>query len=87
MAEDDGRAIEQRLAGEPAQIVECRREFDQRRAERRQACGAKVIYNGLPPDDVPFDQLPRRSSFRHLWPWTLQEKVVENWKRYGYCEP
>lgn len=52
--------------------------------ERRQARGMKVIYNGLTPDDVPADQLPRRSSFRHLWPHEIQERVIRNWRAYGY---
>jgi 4-hydroxy-3-polyprenylbenzoate decarboxylase len=52
--------------------------------ERKQAAGVKVIYSGLTPDDLPDDQLPRRSSFRFLWPKEIQEKVVKNWKLYGY---
>jgi 4-hydroxy-3-polyprenylbenzoate decarboxylase len=56
-------------------------------AERRQGRGTKVVYNGLPPDDVPADQLPRRSSFRFAWPREIQQRVIENWKRYGYAEP
>jgi 4-hydroxy-3-polyprenylbenzoate decarboxylase len=54
--------------------------------ERRQARATKVIYNCLPPDDVPKDQMPRRSSFRYLWPPEVQAKVIENWSRYGYPE-
>jgi UbiD family decarboxylase len=54
--------------------------------ERRQARGTKVIYNCLPPDDVPIAQLPRRSSFRHAWPAEIQERVIENWNRYGYAK-
>jgi 4-hydroxy-3-polyprenylbenzoate decarboxylase len=56
-------------------------------AEERQAAqGTKVIYNCLLPEDCPADQAPRRSSFRHLWPKEIQDKVIENWKRYGYAE-
>jgi 4-hydroxy-3-polyprenylbenzoate decarboxylase len=54
--------------------------------ERKAARGTKVIYSGLPPDDVPADQLPRRSSFRHLWPREVQEKVLRDWGRLGYSE-
>jgi 4-hydroxy-3-polyprenylbenzoate decarboxylase len=54
--------------------------------ERQQARGTKVIYNCLPPDDLAEDQRPRRSSFRHLWPREIQEKVIRNWKQYGYAD-
>lgn len=53
--------------------------------ERAQARGTKVLYNGLLPDDVPPDQMPRRSSFRYLWPREIQERVIQNWNRYGYA--
>jgi 4-hydroxy-3-polyprenylbenzoate decarboxylase len=54
--------------------------------ERRQARATKVIYNCLPADDVPREQMPRRSSFKHLWPPDVQAKVIDNWSRYGYAE-
>jgi 4-hydroxy-3-polyprenylbenzoate decarboxylase len=54
--------------------------------ERRQSRGTKVIYNGLPPDDVPTGQMPRRSSFRYSWPPDIQEKVIQNWQRFGYSD-
>jgi 4-hydroxy-3-polyprenylbenzoate decarboxylase len=56
-------------------------------AERKQAHGTKVVYNGLPPDDVPAEQRPKRSSFRYAWPREIQQRVIENWQRYGYSEP
>jgi 4-hydroxy-3-polyprenylbenzoate decarboxylase len=52
--------------------------------ERRRARCTKVICNGLPPDDLPAEEAPRRSSFRHLWPPEVQERVLRNWERYGY---
>jgi 4-hydroxy-3-polyprenylbenzoate decarboxylase len=55
-------------------------------AERQQARGTKAIYSCLPPDDVPVEQLPRRSSFRFLWPREIQERVIANWQRYGFAE-
>jgi UbiD family decarboxylase len=54
--------------------------------ERKAARGAKVIYNCLAPADCPPDQMPRRSSFRFLWPKEIQEKVLANWKRYGFAD-
>ena len=55
--------------------------------ERRAARGTKVIYNCLQPSHPRQDQMQRRSSFRFLWPKEIQEKVVKNWKRYGFAEP
>jgi 4-hydroxy-3-polyprenylbenzoate decarboxylase len=55
--------------------------------ERKQARGTKVVYNCLPPHDLPADQVPRRSSFRYLWPRAIQDRVIKNWKQYGYSDP
>ena len=55
--------------------------------EKKAGRGAKVFYNCLPPTDCPPDRLPRRSSFRHLWPKAIQDKVTRNWTRYGFSEP
>jgi 4-hydroxy-3-polyprenylbenzoate decarboxylase len=52
--------------------------------ERRQARGTKVLYNCLPLEDCTPDKAPRRSSFRFAWPASVQERVLENWKRYGF---
>ncbi len=54
--------------------------------ERKAARGTKVVYNCLSPDGLPAEQRPRRSSFRHLWPREIQEKVIRDWQRYGYAE-
>lgn len=52
-----------------------------REDERRAARGTKVIYNCLrPAREVP----PRRSSFRYLWPKQVQDRVIENWEKYGF---
>jgi 4-hydroxy-3-polyprenylbenzoate decarboxylase len=55
--------------------------------ERRRARAAKEVCNCLPPDDRPPEQAPRRSSFRHLWPREVQDRVLRDWRRYGYAEP
>jgi 4-hydroxy-3-polyprenylbenzoate decarboxylase len=52
--------------------------------ERKKARGSKAIYSCLPPDDLPADEVPRRSSFRYAWPAEVQEKVVRRWAEYGY---
>lgn len=55
--------------------------------ERKAGRGARIIYNCLPPADCPPGHLPRRSSFRHLWPKEIQDKVTRNWTQYGFSEP
>ncbi len=52
--------------------------------ERKAARCAKVVYNGLPPSEMPTEQAAKRSSFRFLWPKEIQEKVRADWRRYGY---
>ena len=54
--------------------------------ERKRARGTKAIYSCLPAAKLPAEQIPRRSSFRHLWPRAIQEKVIRDWQRYGYAE-
>jgi len=54
--------------------------------ERRNARTTKVVWNGLPADDLPAEQRPRRSSFRYLWPREIQERVIRNWQQYGYSD-
>jgi 4-hydroxy-3-polyprenylbenzoate decarboxylase len=53
-------------------------------SERETRRSTKVIYHGLPLDDLPVEQLPRRSSFRHGVPPEIREKVLRDWRRYGY---
>ena len=55
--------------------------------ERKQACGMKVVYNGLARDGLAAEEIAHRSSFRHLWPIEIQERVRRNWQAYGYGEP
>jgi UbiD family decarboxylase len=54
--------------------------------ERKAARGTKVIYNCLCDEFSPPEQVPRRSSFRFAWPRDVQEKVIANWKRYGFAD-
>jgi UbiD family decarboxylase len=46
--------------------------------------GTKSVYNCLGPEDWG-DKLPERSSFRFAYPQDLQEKVLANWKSYGFA--
>lgn len=45
----------------------------------------KAIYNCLDPEELG-GKLPKRSSFRFTYPEKLQERVLANWKDYGYPE-
>ena len=55
--------------------------------ERKQARGMKVVYNGLARDEAAAEEIAHRSSFRHLWPREIQQRVERNWQQYGYDEP
>ena len=43
----------------------------------------KVIYDCLDPEHL-HGKLPLRSSFRHIFPQELQDKVLRDWAAYGY---
>jgi 4-hydroxy-3-polyprenylbenzoate decarboxylase len=52
--------------------------------ERKAARGTKVVYNCLSAGEGRPEEAPRRSSFRFLWPGHIQDRVVQNWERYGF---
>jgi 4-hydroxy-3-polyprenylbenzoate decarboxylase len=43
----------------------------------------KVIYNCLPPDEWA-GRVPKRSSFKGVYPADLQARVLKNWREYGF---
>jgi 4-hydroxy-3-polyprenylbenzoate decarboxylase len=43
---------------------------------------SKVIYDCLPPDG---QRLPTRSSFAHIYPPALQDRVRARWGEYGFA--
>jgi hypothetical protein len=51
-------------------------------AEKKDASSTKVVYNGLLPS---FDR-SEISSFKYGYPADMQEKVVSNWKKYGFSD-
>ncbi|MEQ9617807.1 MAG: UbiD family decarboxylase [Deltaproteobacteria bacterium] len=51
-------------------------------AEKKDMSSTKVIYNGLIPS---FDS-SHIVSFKHNVPHELQNKVIGNWRKYGYSE-
>jgi UbiD family decarboxylase len=53
-------------------------------AEKVSAKTKKVIFNCLPPDEWG-DKLPRRSSFNHIYPQAVRDKILANWRTYGFA--
>jgi len=54
------------------------------KAEKHSMDAPKSVYNCLAPEDWG-NTMPRRSSFRYAYPKELQEKVLANWKSYGFA--
>ena len=52
-------------------------------SEKTAGSTCKVVYNCLPPEDWG-DRLPLRTAFAHNYPKELREKVIANWKSYGF---
>ena len=52
--------------------------------ERVKMIGAKVLLDATWPLDWPSDWVPQVASFQVLWPKEIQEKVLHNWKEYGF---
>jgi UbiD family decarboxylase len=51
-------------------------------AEKFALRSSKVVYDSLPPDG---QKLPRRSSFAHIYPASIQERVLARWGEYGFA--
>ena len=54
-------------------------------SEKQSGRTTKVVYNCLPPEDWG-DRLPVRCSFTHNYSKALQEKVIANWRSYGFAD-
>ena len=54
-------------------------------AEKHAQNSTKVVYNCLPPDEWG-ENLPKRSSFTGSFPQELQNRVLTNWKSYGFAQ-
>jgi len=52
-------------------------------ADKKMLQTTKVVYNCLDPEHLG-GKLPRRSSFRHIYPHALQNKIINQWATYGY---
>lgn len=55
------------------------------REERRLGRGANALFDCTWPLDWTKDDLPIKSSFDSIFPREIQQKVLANWKEYGFC--
>ncbi|BCJ36934.1 UbiD-like decarboxylase [Actinocatenispora thailandica] len=53
-------------------------------SERHTYNAGKVIYNCLLADRFEKEERPVKGSFEHGWPAEIQQRVLDNWRRYGY---
>jgi 4-hydroxy-3-polyprenylbenzoate decarboxylase len=54
--------------------------------ERLIGDAAGVIFDCTWPKDWPPESIPVKANFENLWPDHLQEKVIKNWRLYGFDE-
>ena len=52
--------------------------------EKKQMTGARVLIDATWPADWPKESIPKVSSFECIWPKSIQDKVLKNWKAYGF---
>jgi 4-hydroxy-3-polyprenylbenzoate decarboxylase len=52
--------------------------------ERLIGDAAGVIFDCTWPKDWPEETIPIKASFENLWPKEMQERVLKNWKLYGF---
>jgi UbiD family decarboxylase len=52
--------------------------------EKATFMGARVFLDGTWPADWPKDQIPTVASFECIWPKEIQQRVLSNWKKYGF---
>jgi len=54
--------------------------------EKQHFLAAQVLFDCTWPKDWPEEAIPVKASFDVLWPKEIQDKVLKNWKEYGYEE-
>lgn len=54
--------------------------------ERPNNLGAYALFDCTWPREWPKETIPKKVSFENAWPKEIQEKVLRNWKAYGYKE-
>ncbi len=54
--------------------------------ERTKHLGAYALFDCTWPREWTQDVIPVKASFDNMWPKEVQEKVLRNWRAYGYKE-
>lgn len=52
--------------------------------ERAKRIGGRVLFDATWPFDWPKDWVPKTSSFEACWPKEMQQRVLQEWKNYGF---
>ncbi|MFZ3255366.1 MAG: UbiD family decarboxylase [Syntrophales bacterium] len=52
--------------------------------DREHGIGANVVYDCTWPKDWSEDEIPKKASFRDLYPQEIQKRVLNNWREYGF---
>ena len=52
--------------------------------DRKVSKGANVVFDCLFPIEWPAEAIPKKASFKAVYPKELQEKVVKGWTEYGF---
>lgn len=52
--------------------------------EKENGIGTGVLFDCTWPKDWPKEAVPTKASFKYVYPKELQEKVLRNWKNYGF---
>lgn len=52
--------------------------------ERKSGDGAYMLLDGTWPANLSLDEVPKVSSFHHLWPEEIKKKVLARWTEYGF---
>jgi 4-hydroxy-3-polyprenylbenzoate decarboxylase len=52
--------------------------------ERERLKGASVAFDATWPPDWPPEIIPVKASFKTIYSKEIQEKVIQNWKSYGF---
>jgi 4-hydroxy-3-polyprenylbenzoate decarboxylase len=48
--------------------------------------GANIVFDCTWPTDWKENEIPKKASFKNIYPKDIQDKVLEKWKSYGFKE-
>ena len=51
--------------------------------ERKKLKGVSVVFDSTWPPEWPSEIVPTKASFKTIYPKEIQEKVINNWEKYG----